>query len=345
MENIKWIYNHLGDEISKKIFSLRYMHYLTGDYSFLLQTCLTRKEVKEVHTRLMESNRRKLIFGAGVWGEGILRTFNDIEWECFVDNCRDEKGLRECAGKRVISFREYLDSYKDELIIISSRVYNQQIYLQLKNAGILDDNIINIGEINDHLNEEQYFDLPQLKNAMSNQEYFVDAGSLDGRSAVCFKEWSGDRFGKVYIIEPDKKNLELCIKNLQYYGIQKYEIISSGLWNKKTTLSFEENNNGTSKVMSQSEGNTKIPVDKLDDLINDGIVTFIKMDIEGSEYNALLGSERTIREQRPKLAICVYHKPDDIILIPSTILSFNPDYKLYLRHYSTIWGETVLYAI
>ena len=69
------------------------------------------------------------------------------------------------------------------------------------------------------------------------------------------------------------------------------------------------------------------------------------MDIEGSEYNALLGSRRIIREQKPKLAICVYHKPEDIIQIPELILSINNEYRFYIRHYSTIGGETVLYAL
>ena len=74
-------------------------------------------------------------------------------------------------------------------------------------------------------------------------------------------------------------------------------------------------------------------------------VTFLKMDIEGSELAALRGAERIIREQRPKLAICVYHKPEDLWEIPSLLLSYHPDYKLYLRHYSINETETVLYAI
>lgn len=74
-------------------------------------------------------------------------------------------------------------------------------------------------------------------------------------------------------------------------------------------------------------------------------ITFIKMDIEGAEYNALLGCKKIIKEQRPKLAICIYHKPEDIIQIPSLILSLNEEYIFYIRHYSTIWGETVLYAL
>ena len=81
------------------------------------------------------------------------------------------------------------------------------------------------------------------------------------------------------------------------------------------------------------------------DLLGGRKVTFLKMDIEGSELAALRGAERIIREQRPKLAICVYHKPEDMWEIPSFILSCHPDYKLYLRHHSMLADETVLYAV
>ncbi len=75
-------------------------------------------------------------------------------------------------------------------------------------------------------------------------------------------------------------------------------------------------------------------------------VTFIKLDVEGSELNALRGGAKTIRASLPRLAICVYHKRDDIVTIPDYILSLSPDYKLYLRHHSWFtYNETVLYAI
>ena len=74
-------------------------------------------------------------------------------------------------------------------------------------------------------------------------------------------------------------------------------------------------------------------------------ITFIKMDIEGSEIPALRGAKEIIETQKPKLAICVYHKPEDIWEIPELILDYVPEYRLYLRHYSITYTETVLYAI
>jgi hypothetical protein len=69
------------------------------------------------------------------------------------------------------------------------------------------------------------------------------------------------------------------------------------------------------------------------------------MDIEGAELEAIKGAKRIIEEQKPKLAICVYHKPEDIWELPELILSYNKEYKFYIRHYSYKDNETVLYAV
>lgn len=68
------------------------------------------------------------------------------------------------------------------------------------------------------------------------------------------------------------------------------------------------------------------------------------MDIEGSELRALMGSEETIKKYKPKLAICIYHKREDLITIPQYIKIIVPEYKLYLRAHFPYVSETVLYA-
>ena len=73
--------------------------------------------------------------------------------------------------------------------------------------------------------------------------------------------------------------------------------------------------------------------------------TFIKMDIEGAEREALAGVEQLIRSHKPKLAICAYHKVEDIYTLPELIRTFRDDYTFYLRHYSDTIYETVLYAV
>ena len=69
------------------------------------------------------------------------------------------------------------------------------------------------------------------------------------------------------------------------------------------------------------------------------------MDIEGSELKALEGAKELIQNLKPKLAISVYHNTEDIYMIPQLILKYNPEYKLYLRHYTLCEYDTVMYFV
>ncbi len=83
----------------------------------------------------------------------------------------------------------------------------------------------------------------------------------------------------------------------------------------------------------------------LDEAIGEESPSFIKMDIEGAELEALKGAKNIIQKYAPKLAVCVYHKPEDMEEIPQLLLEYNPNYRFYLRHYSLTMNETVLYAL
>lgn len=83
----------------------------------------------------------------------------------------------------------------------------------------------------------------------------------------------------------------------------------------------------------------------IDEIVGNDRVSFIKMDIEGAELKALEGAKETILRNAPKLAICIYHKYEDICEIGNYVLKLNPNYKLYIRHYTTCMWETVLYAV
>ena len=71
-------------------------------------------------------------------------------------------------------------------------------------------------------------------------------------------------------------------------------------------------------------------------------VTFIKLDVEGAELEALQGAKRIITENRPKLAVCLYHKKEDYWRIPYYVKSLVPEYRLYIRHYSNYSAETAV---
>ncbi|GHV47002.1 hypothetical protein FACS1894204_09750 [Synergistales bacterium] len=68
------------------------------------------------------------------------------------------------------------------------------------------------------------------------------------------------------------------------------------------------------------------------------------MDIEGAEPGALEGAKKIIIQDKPDLAICVYHAIEHYWTIPLMLRSWVKEYKFYLRTYSFGGFETVLYA-
>lgn len=75
---------------------------------------------------------------------------------------------------------------------------------------------------------------------------------------------------------------------------------------------------GGSKI--STDGTSKIATVRIDDILKGDRATLIKMDIEGSEYEAILVARETIKKWKPTLALSIYHKKDDILTIPELVL-------------------------
>ena len=69
------------------------------------------------------------------------------------------------------------------------------------------------------------------------------------------------------------------------------------------------------------------------------------MDVEGSELSALRGGQETIKKHRPILAVCLYHKGEDLYEIPLYLRDLLSDYHYFIRKYSQHPFELVLYAV
>ena len=75
-----------------------------------------------------------------------------------------------------------------------------------------------------------------------------------------------------------------------------------------------------------------ITLDEMLDELKLDRVDFIKMDIEGAERHALSGARRTLAARKPRLAICIYHAPDDPVAVPRVIQEANATYQTFTRH-------------
>lgn len=199
-----------------------------------------------------------------------------------------------------------------------------------------------VGKLIEFADSNQYFNELTFEKNSSNEVY-VDCGAFNGDTIVKYKAFTNGKYKKIYAFEPDKGNLETLKNNTASFA--NIEIINKGIWDKDKTLSF--NSSGSGSCISES-GDNVIEVTTIDSIVKDDKVTFIKMDVEGSELEALHGAKETIRKNSPKLAICCYHKENDIIDLYTYIKSFDREgviYNFYLRHHSNGASETVLYAI
>lgn len=342
--DIKKIYNALADEESRDIFANRLLFSLTDDERYIERVIKTTIEGREFYQKLEQTDNKKVIFGAGFWGQELARQYRKFGFECFIDN-KATYPWEIKEGFPVISFNEYLEKYKDATVFLGSRLYYNELLEQLLAHGIPQEKIVNVGKMIDDMSIRQYFDLPCMPHI--EDEVFVDAGGFDGRTSELFTQWCEGHYKKVYIVEPERKNMTICENNIKTWGV-KYELIPKGLWDKECVLQFTEAASGASHIsegLDKEETNfTFIPVSTLDKLIKED-VSFIKMDIEGAEYRAIRGAEQIIKRCHPKLAISIYHKVEDIWELPELILNLWPEYRLYLRHYSIAQAETVLYAV
>lgn len=187
----------------------------------------------------------------------------------------------------------------------------------------------------------QYFN-PDFIHYEEN-EIFVDAGCLNLGTSILLSK-NCPNLQKVYAYEPDPQNYQQCLQNAAQLPNTIVKVFPYGTWSQKATLSFMASSDGSSRITD--DGQVSIETISIDETIDaQDRVTFIKMDVEGAELESLKGARQTIQRCKPKLAICIYHKPEDMTEIPLLIKSIVPEYKLYIRHHSNSVAETVLYAV
>lgn len=177
-------------------------------------------------------------------------------------------------------------------------------------------------------------------------DYLIDGGAFTGDATVVFANAVGAQ-GRVYAFDPIQNHLDLIDANIKSTGLSNVTTFAYGLSDRtveRPAVRLDSFNPGF-RIAADS-----VPVCRIDDLVMDGRiqrVDFIKMDIEGSEMAALRGAMATIAHFRPKLAISVYHNPNDLFEIQNTLQDQlkNFGYRFYLDHYTYWDAETVLYGI
>jgi len=172
---------------------------------------------------------------------------------------------------------------------------------------------------------------------------FIDGGAYTGDTLQSLLQ-HGYHFAAIHAFEPDSGNFRrLCITAAAFPPDAQISLWPCGLWSSTRRMSFSESGGPGSDI--RETGPAMVPVVALDDVLHGQPVNLIKMDIEGSEPEALRGARRLIEKYRPGLAICLYHDPNHIWSIPLWVAGLNLDYHFYYRAHLRNTLDTVLYAI
>ena len=341
----KLIRSRLQDDLSRSLFEVRLRYAETQDYDAFTEALhplvrdgyFVNYEMQDILVR--NGTREVVLYGAGKTGRRnrAILSLAGMDVLAFVeDNPSGRESRFEglpvvgpealerepfrraviviCCPSRALSVREML---------LGSGISGQRIWVPSSSRGLV--------SINKPM---QYFDV----FAPSGEETFVDAGAYDGQSLLDFRTWTGGQYRKVFALEP-LEEMEAVIRR-RTEGMHGVEILPYAAWNREETLSFQVD--GDSSAVTE-EGGIPVCADRLDHLVREP-VTFLKMDIEGSEFAALHGAERIISRHKPRLAISIYHCGEDYYRIPLYLKALVPEYKFAVRHHNKNHCDTDLYC-
>ena len=177
-----------------------------------------------------------------------------------------------------------------------------------------------------------------------------DCGFCNGAHLLGFKK-NLPNLTKDYAFEPLYSDLKEESLDVLLNKVVDFQIVPYAVWDKREKMSFAvcgpaSRAVGISSLKAQviKEIET-ITMDEAKEMLGVQKVDFIKMDIEGAESYALKGAEKLILNDRPQLAISIYHSSDDFVNIPLYLNELLKDYSFYLGHYAMNQYETVIYCI
>ncbi len=158
-----------------------------------------------------------------------------------------------------------------------------------------------------------------LRHAPGPGDVVVDGGAYHGTFTVLAATMVGPD-GRVIAFEPDGRNRERLRENVELNGLDNVTIVPKGLWSSDRRMAFCEYGEDFSalsyddlpcNVNRRHEANGDVNVVALDnELERLGIdrLDFLKMDIEGSEIEAVKGARNVLMDNDVKVAIASYHE-------------------------------------
>ena len=349
------IYSRLCDDESRLVFNARRHFALTKEKTHFADVFVNKEQLAELVEKL--NGKKYVIYGGSFCAAMLINHFNRIGISEFCmgiwDNNPNLQG--KSWGKHIITAPKYDQICSIDAFLISAMKSETAASIVgiLASHGVSEEKIVTVKRFNAALGRcgyegiTQYLDEEIIVPRLEDGEVFIDAGCLDFTASSQLLNLASN-VKRIYAFEPDYENMPFVLSGIDYNRAQSItKVYDCALWSSNEELGFwvSDFNKGASKLDAASS-NVKVQGRKLDDLVlEDDKVSFIKMDIEGAELDALKGAAEIIKRDKPKLAISIYHKASDYIDLAEFICSLAPSYKLFMRHYSPSKHETVLYGV
>ncbi|MFM7795907.1 MAG: FkbM family methyltransferase [Candidatus Nitrosotenuis sp.] len=142
-----------------------------------------------------------------------------------------------------------------------------------------------------------------IKNNVKKGDIVIDLGAHIGYFTLIFAELVGVQ-GRVFAFEPNPQNYSLLMKNVSVNNFTNVTTVQKAVSDETKTIQLflSENNTGDNRIFNLNDNMKSIEIEsiRLDDFFKnyDYNVGFIKMDIQGSEANALVGMKTVLEKNR-----------------------------------------------
>ncbi len=160
---------------------------------------------------------------------------------------------------------------------------------------------------------------------VENGEIILDIGTAEGLFPLVVI----DKCEHIYMVEPSKVFCNALIQTFSEYS-NKTTFFNNAVGSIDDEVYFNEDSLAGQISENQTDGG-KIQLRKIDTLMKDKKITFLKADIEGFEQEMLLGAENTIKNNKPKIAVTTYHKENNPLEIINLIKSYVPEYNFFIK--------------
>ena len=248
--------------------------------------------------------------------------------------------LIRCFG---LSQEEIEQQYQENYAIISNVAQNlaDQRSVEVFNGNILRRRA-NWDNFEDIADPDEYFCPDVIK--LGENEVFLDGGGYDGRTTLDFIERTKGKFNHIYVFEPIPEMVGIINENLAHCMVkEKISVINAAIDERPNSVRFMSLGMGSH---INASGEIEVRAESIDDFFKDKEPpTYMTFDIEGAELQAIRGANETITRHKPKLAVSIYHKFNDLWEIPSFLMSKYLFYDIYIRHHYIGVLQTVCYAI